>query len=296
MAATVVDEAVRRQLCAGARIDRIATLDNFCWPDPVQSRGTPDGAYKLAQLVRACRGLYTTCRAYGSPLISGKDSMKNEAVLGGVKISVPPTLLLSAIGQIDDVRDALTLDFKQPGDVVYLLGATGDHTGGSEYYRYLGEITGSSAELGQASPFVGNREPTVDLDATLPLYEALHRAIRAGFVRSAATPAKGGLGVALARCVLAGRLGARLEIPAVGDTKDLPADTALFSESNGRFVVTTAADRAQEFESFFEDLPCHRIGAVTSTPELSIRFNGEEIISLPIEDISTSFKRGLADA
>ena len=83
MAAAVVDEAVRRQLCAGARLDRIALLDNFCWPDPVQSEGTPDGAYKLAQLVRACRGLYETTRAYDTPLISGKDSMKNDVGDGG---------------------------------------------------------------------------------------------------------------------------------------------------------------------------------------------------------------------
>ncbi len=114
MASTVLDEAVRRQLCAGARLDRIAALDNFCWPDPVRSETTPDGEYKLAQLVRACRGLHEVCLAYGVPLISGKDSMKNESTMGGVKISVPPTLLLSAIGQIDDVREALTLDLKQP--------------------------------------------------------------------------------------------------------------------------------------------------------------------------------------
>ncbi len=99
MAATTVDEAVRRQLCAGARLDRIAALDNFCWPDPVESEQTPDGQYKLAQLVRACRGLYEVCRAYGVPLISGKDSMKNESRMGGAKIGVPPTLLLSALGR-----------------------------------------------------------------------------------------------------------------------------------------------------------------------------------------------------
>ena len=114
MAGGAVDEAVRRQLAAGAGLERIAALDNFCWPDPVRSAHTPDGEYKLAQLVRACRGLYATCRAYGVPLISGKDSMKNDAVMGGVKISVPPTLLVSAIGQIDDVQKAVTLDFKRP--------------------------------------------------------------------------------------------------------------------------------------------------------------------------------------
>ncbi|NIM62871.1 MAG: phosphoribosylformylglycinamidine synthase, partial [Acidobacteria bacterium] len=102
--------------------DRIAMLDNFCWPDPVRSPGTPDGEYKLAQLVRACRGLYDAVVAYGTPLISGKDSMKNDSTLGGVKISVPPTLLVSAIGQIDDVRNSRTLELKSEGDLVYLIG------------------------------------------------------------------------------------------------------------------------------------------------------------------------------
>ncbi|NIM01864.1 MAG: hypothetical protein GTN89_13780, partial [Acidobacteria bacterium] len=82
MAMSVVDEALRKQLCAGARLDRIAMLDNFCWPDPVRSEETPDGEYKLAQLVRACRGLYDAVVAYGTPLISGKDSMKNDSTHG----------------------------------------------------------------------------------------------------------------------------------------------------------------------------------------------------------------------
>jgi phosphoribosylformylglycinamidine synthase len=296
MAATVVDEAVRKQLCAGARIDRIAALDNFCWPDPVQSEGTPDGTYKLAQLVRACRGLYSTCRAYGVPLVSGKDSMKNEAVLGGVKISVPPTLLLSAIGQIDDVQSSLTLDFKRPGDVVFLLGTTGDHTGASEYFRYLGELAGAQPELGQAAPFVGNNEPTVDVKANLPLYKALHRAIEAGLVHSAATPSKGGLGVALARSALAGRLGARLEVDAKDQPQALPPDTFLFSESNGRFVVTTSVDQAAAFESFFAGLPCRRIGEVTAEPELEVSYQNQKEISVTIDQICHSFKKGLADA
>jgi phosphoribosylformylglycinamidine synthase len=296
MAATAVDEAVRRQLCAGARLDRIAALDNFCWPDPVQSETTPDGSYKLAQLVRACRGLYATCRVYGVPLISGKDSMKNEAVLGGVKISVPPTLLVSAIGQIDDVRESVTLDFKQPGDIVFLLGKTDDHTGGSEYYRYLGAQAGIDAELDQPAPYVGNRVPTVDAESNLSLYRTLHGVIREGLVRSAATPGKGGLAVALARCSLAGDLGATLELGAGSHTEELSADTLMFSESNGRFIVTVATDRADDLESRFIGLPCCRIGHVTAAPDLVLTYDNEPIINATICQLRDSFKRGLADA
>ncbi len=296
MAATVVDEAVRRQLCAGARLDRIAALDNFCWPDPVRSEQTPDGEYKLAQLVRACRGLAETCVAYGVPLISGKDSMKNESTLGGVKISVPPTLLVSAIGQIDDVRTAITLDWKAAGEVLFLIGETGEHLGGSEYYRYLGSLAGGSAELGAPAPFVGGRPPAVDSAANLDLYRRFERAVRAGLVRSAATPAKGGLALALARSALASTLGAEIELDACPGAAALDDDLALFSESNGRLLVGVAPADADALRDLFEDRPCARIGVVTGTDRLVVRRGGAPCLSLTVGELAASFKKGLADA
>ncbi|MGB5551286.1 MAG: AIR synthase-related protein, partial [Thermoanaerobaculia bacterium] len=295
-ASTVLDEAVRRQLCAGARLDRIAALDNFCWPDPVRSETTPDGEYKLAQLVRACRGLHEICLAYGVPLISGKDSMKNESTMGGVKISVPPTLLLSAIGQIDDVREALTLDLKQPGDVVYVLGETGPHTGASEYFRYLGDRKGLRPELGQPAPFVGRRPPTVDTTRTVPLYTALHGAIRAGLLRSASTPNKGGLAVSLARCALAADLGLAIDLDDCPGVDWLEDDIALFSESNGRFVVSLAADQTEEFERHMEGTAWCRAGVVTEEPRLVIRRDGRSLVDADLNSLRSRFKEGLEHA
>ena len=296
MATTVVDEAVRRQICAGARIDRIAALDNFCWPDPIRSGHTPDGEYKLAQLVRACQGLYDICSTYGVPLISGKDSMKNESTMGGVKICVPPTLLLSAIGQIDDVREAITLDFKQPGDVIFVLGETGTHTGGSEYFRYLGERDGLVPELGQPAPYLGSHPPTVDPDQTLPLYRALEQAIDAGWVRSAATPTKGGLAVSLAKCTMAGLLGAAVDLSDCPGMTDLESDTALFSESNGRFVVSVAPDDAAAFADHFADLACCQAGTVSEDTRLSIRRGDAILVEQTLETLRQHFKEGLRDA
>ncbi len=296
MAATAVDEAVRRQLCAGARLDRIAALDNFCWPDPVASAQTPDGEQKLGQLVRACRGLAATCRAYGVPLISGKDSMKNDAVLGGIKISVPPTLLVSALGQIDDIEQAVTLDFKAAGDVVFLLGTTGEHTGGSEYFRYLGECVGAAAEPGMPAPYVGHWPPTVDCAATLPLYRAYEDASRAGLVRSAATPAKGGLAVALARSAMAGRLGAELDLGGCPGMEGLADDVALFAESNGRFLVTVARAQADDFAACFAGLPCRRVGQVTDRPYLLVARDGILLLETSVAALRESFRTGLVDA
>jgi phosphoribosylformylglycinamidine synthase len=294
MAQSVLDEAVRKQLCAGARLDRIAALDNFCWPDPVQSQATPDGAYKMAQLVRACRGLYDLTRSYGTPLVSGKDSMKNDSTMGGVKISVPPTLLVSAIGQIDDVDDALTLDLKFAGDVVYLLGRTKDETGGSEYFRLRGDLDGARSEPGGPAPYVGNRVPQVDVALSLSLYRAMESAVRRKLVRSAATPGKGGLALALARCAMAGELGMELDLDADPEPAKLPADVALFSESNGRFVVTVAPKDAATFAALFQDLPCRRIGVVTAIPSLRVTLGGASCIDVTIAAMKLAYKETLA--
>ncbi|MCH8882413.1 MAG: phosphoribosylformylglycinamidine synthase, partial [SAR324 cluster bacterium] len=143
MAACAVDEAVRGVVAVGGNPARIAGLDNFCWCDPLPSPTNPDAEYKAAQLVRAARALAETCEAYGIPLISGKDSMKNDYVWEEGRISIPPTLLFSAVGIVEDVSRAVTMDLKAAGDRVYLIGETRRELGGSEYYAHLGLLGAS---------------------------------------------------------------------------------------------------------------------------------------------------------
>ncbi|HEX9077963.1 MAG TPA: phosphoribosylformylglycinamidine synthase subunit PurS, partial [Desulfuromonadaceae bacterium] len=140
MTANAIDEAMRNYVAVGGSLDLVAGLDNFCWCDPVLSDKTPDGPYKMAQLVRSNQALYDVCMAYNLPLISGKDSMKNDFYDGTIKISIPPTLLFSVIGRIEDARRAVTMDVKRPGDIVFLLGKTGEELGGSEYLALKGAI------------------------------------------------------------------------------------------------------------------------------------------------------------
>jgi phosphoribosylformylglycinamidine synthase len=138
MALNAVDEAYRAHIALGGDPENASALDNFCWPDPVESSYTPDGQYKLAQLVKTCQGLRDACLAYGLPLISGKDSMKNDAVMNGKKVSIRPTLLVSLMGIIEDVNRAMTTDFLAERDLIVLLGETRPELAGSTLEKLLG--------------------------------------------------------------------------------------------------------------------------------------------------------------
>jgi phosphoribosylformylglycinamidine synthase len=281
MAAAAVDEAVRNALCVGASLDHLAGLDNFCWCDPVQSERTPDGEYKLAQLVRANEALYDLTVAYGVPLISGKDSMKNDYHVGETKISIPPTLLFSVIGKVDDVRRCATMDAKRPGDAVYVLGTTRPELGASEYWAAKG--------------YVGNQVPQVRVDESLLLYRALEEAHRRGLVASCHDCSDGGLAVALAETAFAGGFGITADLalaPAEGVTRN---DELLFSESQSRFVVTVHPEAVPDFEALFRGRAAARVGEVTAKPVLVLGgLGGREAVCAPLAALKKAWQEPLA--
>ncbi len=277
MAQACVDEGVRRVLCAGARIDRIAALDNFCWPDPITSARTPDGAHKLAQLVRCCEGLYEACVAYGVPLVSGKDSMKNDAWLGGTKISIPPTLLVSVMGQIDDVANAIDLVVPAGSDL-WLVGDTSDELGGS-------------AVLRRAGLFRTGAVPRTDVGACMARYRAFAAVRDRGLVQAAHVVGRGGLALALAQIVLATEQTIEVDVQDVG-----PADAfaALFSESTGRIVFASAPEHAATLR---EHLGAHglvRLGrASAGNSRLAVRHGARTLVDLTGAALRTRFDAGL---
>ena len=283
MAACAIDEALRNVVATGARPDRVAGLDNFCWPDPVYSEKTPDGRYKLAQLVRACRAVYDYCTAFGVPCISGKDSMKNDYGSGAEKISIPPTLLFTVMGVIDDIRKAVTVDFKRPGDSIYVVGETFEELGGSEYYAMLGAV--------------GNRVPAVDAARSRAVFDSLHRAISAGLVASCHDISDGGLGAALAECVIAGNLGAEIDLSAGPGSQGVSRnDLLLFSESQGRFVVSVEGKNCLDFEQVMQAVPQAKVGMVTEAGILRIKpakASGSEIVRLSVEELRRVWKAPL---
>lgn len=280
MTANAIDEAVRNAVAVGADPSRMAGVDNFCWCDPVQSEKTPDGHFKLAQLVRANQALTHFCLAYGVPCVSGKDSMKNDYSVGGVKISVPPTILFTLIGVVDDVNICITSDFKAPGDLIYLLGLTRDELGGSEL----------AAELGLA----GGHVPQVDALANRARYMSLHQAIKAGLIRAAHDLSDGGLGVALAEMAIAGRLGAEVDMANVPECPlGLSPEALLYSESAGRLLVCVLKDQAAAFEALFSGQHLARIGRIVQEPVLRVRQGTKPLIDAAVEDLAAFWKSTL---
>jgi phosphoribosylformylglycinamidine synthase len=280
MAACAIDEAVRNAVAVGGTLDRLAGLDNFCWCDPVQSGKTPDGHYKLAQLVRANLALYDYTRIYGVPCISGKDSMKNDYQIGDTKISIPPTLLFSVIGRIEDVRKAVTMDAKRAGDIVYLLGETKRELGGSEWYAM--------------HDAVGNDVPKVDAERAMARYRALSKAIREGLVASCHDCSDGGLAVALAETAFSGGLGMDVDlasVPASGIARD---DEMLFSESQSRFVVTVRPEKKAAFEAMLAGSPCACVGTVTAQGLFRVKgLRGSVILEERIGDLKEEWQKTL---
>ena len=279
MMANAIDEAVRNAVAVGGDPDRMAGTDNFCWCDPVQSEKTPDGQYKLAQLVRANQALAHFCLAYGVPCVSGKDSMKNDYFGGGVKISIPPTVLYSVLGVMDDVNRAVTSDFKRPGDKVYLLGDTLRELGGSEIADQLNTV--------------GAHVPQVDALAAMDRYRALHGAINVGLVTACHDLSDGGLAVALAEMAVGGRLGARCDIAAVPAPSHGGAMTPtelLYSESASRLLVTVKPENAAAFEARFAGSACACIGEVTSDATLTVTAAGAPLLAEGVEGLARSFK------
>ena len=281
MAACAIDEAVRNAICVGASLDHLAGLDNFCWCDPVRSEKNPDGEYKLAQLVRANEALYDLTTAYGVPCISGKDSMKNDYQIGDLRISIPPTLLFSTLGKIEDVRKAVTMDVKRPGDIVYLLGKTYRELGGSEWYAQNGAV--------------GNSVPRVRPETSLPLYRALGQAITKGLVASCHDCSDGGLGVALAETAFAGGLGLEIDLAAVPTEEKLRNDEILFSESQSRFVVTVSPGNREAFEAFFSGHAFARVGTVLLEEVLVINdLEGKRICKADLAELKAAWQAPLA--
>ncbi|MCI1186679.1 AIR synthase-related protein [Hymenobacter sp. DH14] len=282
MSAGSFDEAVRQIIAVGGKLPNLtpgdgifwSVNDNFCVPDSVYDPASnPDGKQKLAKLVRMCEALRDATAAYCIPLTSGKDSMKNDFKADGVKISVPPTVLYSMTAKMEDVRRAITSDFKQADDVVYLLGETHDELGGSEFYALHGQL--------------GANVPKVNFEKAKALYTLVGQANDQRLIQSCHDLSDGGLAVALAETTFGYGYGAEIDLPATG----LPLATQLFSESHSRFLATVAPEDVVAFEQLLGERAT-RLGRVTLDGQLTVRHAGQPVIAANTATLRAAWTNG----
>jgi phosphoribosylformylglycinamidine synthase subunit PurSL len=294
MAASAIDEAVRNCVAVGADPWRIAILDNFCW-------GNTDRPETLGSLVRAALACYDVATVLGTPFISGKDSLNNEfRPKGGEPISIPPSLLISALGQIDDVARCVSMDLKEPGNLLYLVGRTRDELGGSHFNLVTGTGSvcaqhpeGRSAANGACPPGSGGQVPKVDPRTAKQTFLAVHRAIYGGLVRACHDLSEGGLAVAAAEMAFAGGLGARISLEHVHCDGQLDTTGRLFSESNTRFLCEVRPSDASAFEAALAGVPFACIGEVTDSRTLSIGDGGSAVIEIDTDRLKEAWQRPL---
>lgn len=274
MAAGCIDEAIRQIICVGGDMKQIALLDNFCW-------GNPDKPDRLGGLVRCAQGCYKAASAFGTPFISGKDSLYNEFADGKETIAIPGTILISAIGRIADVTRCLTMDFKKAGNLIYVVGYTAVELGGSIYYANHDRI--------------GNSVPRVNFKTALKTFESLSAAVRVGLVRSIHDCSEGGFGVALAEMAFSGGFGVTVrldQMPLQG--KMHRNDFALFSESHSRFIVEVEPSEQKRFEKSLRGVPVGLVGRVEETPEFVIYGLKKDIcVNAGIDDLKEAWQAPL---
>jgi phosphoribosylformylglycinamidine synthase len=264
MAASAIDEAIRNNVAVGGR--RVALLDNFTW-------GNPEKPDRLGSLVRACEACYRFAKAFKTPFISGKDSLYNESPAG----PVTPTLLITAIGIVPDIRIAVSMDVKAPGSSIYIVGKTYRELGGSEYYRLMG--------------FCGKSVPKVRPAQARKTFRALTRAIDLGLVSACHDLSEGGLAAAAAEMAFSGGYGMELDLRRVPAENLGRNDFLLFSESNSRFLVEVPSGCERDFEALMGNVFHAKIGEVAKAPRLCVYgLDGDVVVDAPLSDLLKAWK------
>jgi phosphoribosylformylglycinamidine synthase len=267
MAASAIDEAMRNNIAVGGR--RVALLDNFTW-------GNPEKPERLGSLIRACEACYDFATAFKAPFISGKDSLYNESPLG----PVTPTLLITALGIVPDIRATVSMDVKAPDNLLYIVGETFKELGGSEYYKLKGHM--------------GKTVPKVRAAQAKKTFEAVTEAIDLGLVKACHDLSEGGLAVTAAEIALAGGYGVELDLRKVPSEAVNRNDFMLFSESNSRFLIEVPEKAKKDFESLMKGKVCAEIGKVGRNSRLIVHgLDGVVAVDASLKDLSRSWKETL---
>jgi phosphoribosylformylglycinamidine synthase II len=274
MAAAAIDEALRNLVAVGGSVQHAAILDNFCW-------GDPESEEELAALVRACQACYDIAKGFGVPFISGKDSLNNTWRDPSGKLrAIPRSLLISAIGVIEDVARVVSMDLKQPGDWLYLVGETREELAGAHVWKVLGKP--SKGVL-----------PHVNVNRARETFDLVHQAILKGYVRACHDLSEGGLAVAAAEMAFAGGLGMDLDLAHIWTSGgSLSAAAILFSETPSRFIVEVPSVARQGFENLMRGF-ISPLGRVTASKNLIVRDSASKKVLLrePIAKLANAWEK-----
>jgi phosphoribosylformylglycinamidine synthase subunit PurSL len=274
MAASAIDEALRQIVAVGGNLDEVALLDNFCW-------GNPEKPDRLGALVRAAQACYDIALAYGTPFVSGKDSFYNEYETEEGNICIPHTLLVSAMGVMKNINRVITMDCKQAGNLIYVIGATANELGGSHYYAVRGAI--------------GSKVPKVDAVKGKKLMDALSAATAKGLVKACHDCSEGGIGVAAAEMAFASGLGMEIRLGKVPLAEAMDRDDlVLFSESNTRFIAEVAPADKKAFEAALKGIEFAEAGRVTDTGKFEVYgLDNKKVISSALSGLKEAWQKTL---
>jgi len=281
MAASAIDEAIRNLICVGTQMNHIALLDNFCWGSPNKE--------KLADLVRSAIACRETALAFKTPFISGKDSFHNEFKLNKKTISIPSTLLISAIGVLPDAGKRISMDLKEKENLIYLVGTTKNELGASHFLKLQNKT--------------GKNVPEVNAEEALKAYEKLSELSLVGeknsdrVIRAMHDCSEGGLAVAAAEMAFGGMLGIEIDLRKVffeGNEKEKTNSVLLFSETNSRILIEVPFKFKDKFESVMQGSVFSEIGFVSGRQELTvISLKGKKIIDSNLNELKNKWKKTL---
>jgi len=284
MAEFALDEAVRNAVSTGANPDEMVLTDNFCWPDPIESSRNPDAKLKLAELVRASKAIYDLSLSYGMPFVSGKDSMKNDFVGRmengeNVKISVPPTLLVTALGKIPSLKTVTTSEFKNSEALIYLVGEA------LTQYQSAFELAHLYDDY-----FVEYPIPSVQGKKQLDLYRSLHKSMREGLVDSSHDVSDGGVAIALLESMIGTSLGADVDLALIKDLNEKEYLSFFFNEGMGRFIVSVLVKDQKEFEENLSGHPFLKLGTTNKSGVLKVYYGHDLVFSVGNEECLDAYR------
>ncbi|HID20413.1 MAG TPA: phosphoribosylformylglycinamidine synthase subunit PurL [Methanophagales archaeon] len=263
-AASAIDEICRNLTAVGAVPHSFADCLNF---------GNPEKPDRIGDFYECCRGLGYMASSLGVPFVSGNVSFYNESA--AMNESIPPTPTILGIGLCDDIRECVTVDLKEEGNLLYVIGDTKKELGGCEYYKLQG--------------VAGGIVPRTDPEVLRMCMDALLDAMKAGLVASCHDISEGGIAVAVCEMAIGGDIGVSLDVGTVNP--DLRRDYKLFSESNTRWIVEVRIEEAKRFEALMSTrgICITKIGAVIREKRLSISDCGKELVDVSVETVRSAW-------